>query len=124
MSRELVFINVCPDDLYFAWQVEVFIENYLRLGFKHEFQVLLYVPPTEDRKGKRNEYITKLEKRYEKDNVKFFWYPDSGNCLQLVQAFGYLPLLRPYTLYQHFKKYSELKDKAVFYTDQDICFTK
>ncbi|HJT75020.1 MAG TPA: hypothetical protein VJ720_13395, partial [Chitinophaga sp.] len=66
-----------------------------------------------------------LERRYHKYNVRFFWYPDTANLLNFgIQQADYAPLLRPHMLKKHFFKYPELRQKAVFYHDSDIIFTR
>lgn len=123
LEKELIFISACPDDLYFSWQYEVFIENVRRLGYTNEIRVLLYLPFDRVPSG-WNPVWDKLEERYKDSNVKFFRYVDEDNILHTIYSVQYIPLLRPYVLRRHFEEHPELKDKAIFYHDSDIVFTK
>lgn len=113
MGRELVFISAQPDDIYYSWQTEIFIENIRSLGYEQEIQVLLFVP--KDRPLNKRYY--NLSKRYKDQNVKFFWYMDEE-----VNK-DYIPLLRLQILEKHFQRFPELEKKAIFYHDSDIIFT-
>ncbi|SEW21637.1 hypothetical protein SAMN05428988_3232 [Chitinophaga sp. YR573] len=113
-----------PDDMVFSWQIELFIENIRDLGYQNEIQVLLFTPA--DRMYNRNPSRFKaLEKKYSGNNVKFYWYPDVANLLTYgIIPINYIPLLRPHILKQHFKRFPDLKEKAIFYHDSDIIFTQ
>lgn len=47
-----------------------------------------------------------------------------GTALKAIQSFGYSPLNRPWMLRKHFDAFPELKEKAIFYHDSDVVFTK
>lgn len=121
--KDLVFISCSPDDLMFSWQYELFIENVRELGFTQEIQILLFVPADRMATGP-NPKFKELEKRYKNQNVKFFWYYDDENLLSTIRSIEYIPLLRPNTLKKHFQLHPELEEKALFYHDSDILFTK
>lgn len=121
--REMIFINCVPDDLYFSWQEEVFIENVRGLGYTQEIRILVFLPRDRMPLG-FNPRWRELEERYKDSNVKFYFYPDHANLMAKVQEVQYIPLLRPYMLQLHFFEYPELYDKAIFYHDSDIVFTK
>lgn len=121
--RELIFISACPDDLYFSWQYEIFIENVRSLGYTNEIRILLYLPKDRESAG-WNPVWESLEERYKDQGVKIFRYNDDHNILGIVQKIGYIPLLRPYVLKRHFDEHPDLKEKAIFYHDSDIVFTK
>lgn len=121
--KDLVFISSSPDDLMFSWQYELFIENVRELGYTEEIQILLFIPTDRLHLGP-NPKFKELEKRYKDQNVKFFWYPDDENLLSKIREINYIPLLRPHTLKKHFQLYPELEEKALFYHDSDILFTK
>lgn len=117
--KDLVILMATSDDLHWSWQTEVQINNFRKFGYSHKLQVLLYLP--QDRKHIGwNPIWEKLEKRY--PEVKFFRYEDLG-IFNLVMSV-YKSLCRPHILSQHFEKYPELKEKAIFYIDPDIIFTK
>lgn len=113
--KDLVFITVQPSDTYYTWQVNMWLESAREFGYSDKAQVLIYNP---DNRILDKEWEN-LFSRYTES--KFFIYDDSSlrNLLGI-----YIPILRPFTLAKHFKKYPELKEKAIFYCDSDIIFTK
>ena len=117
--KDLVILMATSDDLHWSWQTEVQINNFRKFGYSHKLQVLLYLPQDRKQIG-WNPIWEKLEKRY--PEVKFFRYEDLG-IFNLVQSV-YQSLCRPHILSQHFGKYPELKEKAIFYIDPDIVFSK
>lgn len=121
--KEMIFVSCAPDDMYFSWQYEVFIENVRRLGYDNEIRILLYLPHDRISKG-WNPRWNIVEDRYRDQNVKIFRYPDTENFLRTIQGVQYIPLLRPYLLKKHFSEHPELSEKAIFYHDSDIVFTK
>jgi len=117
--KDLVILMATSDDLHWSWQTEVQINNFRKFGYSHKLQVLLYLPA--DRKNIGwNPIWEKLEKMY--PEVKFYRYEDQG-IFNLVSSV-YQSLCRPHILAQHFRKFPELSEKAVFYIDPDIIFTK
>jgi hypothetical protein len=119
--KDLIFLSVAPDDLYFYWQIKLQCENFRKLGIKTPYHVVLF--KSFDRKNQHNSIFDKLKSDY--PEVQLFIYVDTNNeCGKFIQSFGYIPLLRPWCLKKHFAKYTELKSKAVFYIDQDVLFTK
>ncbi|NLR60672.1 hypothetical protein HGH93_21360 [Chitinophaga polysaccharea] len=122
--KEMVFVSAQPDDPIFSWQTELFIENIRSLGYTNQVQVLLFSPAFRPFRNPENRFIM-LQKRYEHNNVKFFWYPDTANLMEYgITQSRYEPLLRPHILKRHFGLFPELKEKAIFYHDCDILFTK
>jgi len=116
MNKELVFISAQPDETYFSWQLEIFIDNIRSLGYKEEIRVLLLYTK------EINERNLMLSKRYFKQNVNFFWYKETEQYINSIQE--YIPLLRLRILENHFKQFPELSKKAIFYHDSDIIFTQ
>ena len=113
--KELVFITVQPSDVYYTWQVNMWLESAREFGYSDKAQILIYNPDNR----KLNKEWENLFLRYPES--KFFVYDDST----LRNLLGvYIPILRPFTLAKHFEKYPELKEKAIFYCDSDIIFTK
>lgn len=114
--RELIYISVEPNNLYYVWQVNVWLESANKHGILDKCHVLIYKPDA------HVEWLPEwniVEKLY--PEAKFFRYDDRGirNLLQV-----YIPILRPHTLQQHFAKYPELKEKAIFYHDCDIILNR
>jgi len=89
------------------------------MGYSDKYRILLFTPY-----GRQpNEIFWKLAEEY--PEAKFFYYLDMKNeCSNLMNKFGYIPLLRPWTLREHFKAYKELENDAIFYLDSDVIFTK
>lgn len=120
----MVFVSAQPDDVIFSWQTELFIENIRGLGYTSQIQVLIFSPAGRPAKSPDNRFHL-LQNRYKDDNVLFFWYPDISNLVTYgIAQSQYPPLLRPHILKRHFANYPELKDKAIFYHDSDILFTR
>lgn len=117
--KELVFISCQPDDLNWAWQVEVQIQNFRKFGYSDKMQVLVYQPLERFYIG-WNPVWKEFEQRY--PEVKFFYYEDRG--ITNIVNYLYQSIIRPHCLARHFKKFPELKDKAIFYHDADIVFTQ
>lgn len=111
-----ILITCQPDDQYFIWQNHLYVESCLQQGFEEDqIHILLYKP-----KGREsNLNWEKLKTCHPKLNI--FTYEDDG-----VQAFLpiYIPILRPHLLWQHFKKFPELEQKTIIYTDCDILWLK
>jgi hypothetical protein len=116
MHNKPILITCQPIDQYFIWQNHLYVESCLEQGFEEEqIHILLYKP-----KGREhNPNWEKLKDVYPKLNI--FVYEDDG-----VQAFlpVYIPILRPHLLWQHFKKFPELEQKTIIYTDCDILWLK
>lgn len=111
MSKPIL-ITCQPDDQYFIWQNHLYVESCLNQGFEEEqIHILLYKPKGRD----YNENWEKLNNIYPKLNI--FVYEDNG-----VQPFLpiYIPILRPHLMWQHFKRFPELEQKTIIYTDCDI----
>jgi hypothetical protein len=114
------YICVQPRLVYYAWQLEVMISNFLKHGVSpQDIQILVaYSPDQNDRTNHPDvvDLFSKLLKRFEP--VKFFFYRDTRTkpC--------YISSVRPNILKQHFKWNPDLTNEAVFYHDCDIVFTK
>lgn len=119
--QEMIFLSICPDDLYFYWQIRVQLNNFRRLGFNQKYLLLLYVPP--DRVDRPNPIFDKLVEDFE--NVEVHRYFDhKQECYRFLSHFKYVSLLRPWAAKKHFEKHPELNDKAFFYIDQDVIFAR
>lgn len=120
--KELVFLSVQPDDLYFAWQIDVQLNNFKTFGYDKLAHVLVFLPHNRLAQGFHLRW-KELEVKY--PDTKFFYFRDTKNITgTVIKMFDYIPLLRPYCLGLHFKNHPELRDKAIFYHDSDIVFTK
>jgi hypothetical protein len=54
--------------------------------------------------------------------AEFHFYQDQGDLDKYLPI--YIPILRPWTLWKHFKANPDLSNKAIFYCDSDVLFTK
>lgn len=119
--RELVFVQVTPDDNRFVWETEVMIENFIGVGYRHELHNIVFTPHNR----KPNKLFKKLQAKYkDKPYIKFFFYKGTKSLTKDIEMIQYIPLLRPYCLEKHFRRYRELEGCAVFYHDSDILWTK
>lgn len=114
--RELNFIQACPDDDYYIWQVHLWLESLKERGLSDKAISLIFTP-------NYREVSTKWE--YLKESypeAQFHFYKDIHNMSKLLGL--YIPILRPYTLMRFFKDHPEMEKKAIFYCDCDILFTE
>ena len=115
MKKDVILCTAQPTDSYFIWQNHMYIESCLEQGFKEEqIHILLYKPNGRDYNYKWDE----LKVIYPKLNI--FVYEDDG-VQHLLPT--YIPVLRPHIIWQHFKKFPELENKTIIYTDSDILWT-
>jgi hypothetical protein len=117
--KNFCIISVQPDDLMFYWQLRTQLHNFRKLKLSQYYRVLLFTP-----NGRiPNTLFYDLAKEYEE--AKFFFYIDKDNeASRMIKSFNYIPILRPWTLKQHFRIYPELKEYACLYLDSDVIFTR
>lgn len=117
--KNLRYVCVQPRLLYYAWQVEVMINNFLEHGINpNSIDILVAWNPEDKTSAPENiEAWTALANHY--NNVRFFFYQDTRQ-----QPIRYISSIRPNVLKQHFTAYPELEKEAIFYYDSDIVFTK
>ena len=113
------YICVQPRLLYYAWQVEVMINNFLSNGIRAEdIQILAAYNLNDDTSSPANiEAWHRLIQHY--NSVEFYFYEDTR-----ISPVKYVSSIRPNILKQHYWKHPELSNEAVFYHDCDIVFTK
>jgi len=115
--KKPILITCQPDDTYFSWQVHLYVESSIEVGFLEEnIHVLLFKPQG---RYEWNPIWDKLQKTYPK--LKIFKYDDKGITNHIKV---YIPILRPHILWQHFEKHPELEKETIVYTDCDILWTK
>jgi hypothetical protein len=116
--KNLRYICVQPRLLYYAWQVEVMINNFLKNGISgNDIDILVAWNPNDGTNTPEvRDAWNKLANHY--SNVRFFFYEDTRQ-----QPIHYISSVRPNILKQHFTLHPELKDEAIFYHDCDIIFT-
>lgn len=115
----LRYICVQPRLLYYAWQVEVMINNFIEHGVNpNNIDIIVAWNPNDGTSSPENiELWNKLAAHY--NTVRFFFYQDTRE-----QPIHYISSIRPNALKQHFTAYPELKNEVIFYHDCDIVFTK
>lgn len=107
----LRYICAQPTSLFYAWQVEVVINNFMEMGINpNNIDIVCW---------KINNVIpvewVKLTQKYP---ARFFFYDDTR------ETKNYISSIRPNILKQHFTEHPELEKEAIFYHDCDIVFTK
>ncbi len=110
INKKIIFLSVQPDNQYFNWQVEVLINNAIQKGINPNWIEILFVYkdcPSND--------SLDLASRY--PLVRFFFYKEKNE-----DNFGYIPILRPDALIQHFDRFPSLSKEIIFYHDSDIIF--
>ena len=117
--KNLRYICVQPRLIYYAWQVEVMINNFIEQGINpNNIDILVAWNPNDKTSDSENkEPWDKLASHY--NNVRFFFYQDTRQ-----QPIYYISSIRPNILKQHFKAHPELSNEAILYHDCDIVFTK
>ena len=108
--KNLRYICAQPRLVYYAWQVEVMINNFIKNGINpNNIDILVAWNPNDDTsKPETIEMWNKLTAHY--NTVRFFFYEDTRK-----KPIHYISSIRPNILKQHFKAHPELKDEAIFY---------
>lgn len=110
--KNIRFICAQPTSLFYAWQVEVMINNFIEMGINPEnidivcWKINNVIP---------EEWVKLLEAYHP---VRFFFYDDTRVTK------NYISSIRPNILKQHFSANTELENEAILYHDCDIVFTK
>jgi hypothetical protein len=110
MLKKMTFISVQPDVPYFHWQIEVMINNFIKMGINPNWIEVIFAYQNDISKECRD-----LASRY--PYVRFFFYKKI-----ILENHGYIPILRPDSLEQHFRAFPNLKNEPIFYHDSDIIF--
>jgi hypothetical protein len=116
MIKELKFLCSQPDDSYYKWQVNLWLESLKKIGKSDKAIVLVYTPA----ERQYNTEWDSLKTLY--PEATFGFYRDEDGVSDFIPI--YIPVLRPYTLMRWFKDHPEMKEKAIFYCDCDIVFTE
>jgi hypothetical protein len=111
MLKQVRHICAQPAITYYAWQVEVMLNNFMEMGINlNQVDVVCEKPAC-----RVPEEWANLAQRYP---ARFFFYCDTR------KEKGYISSIRPNILKQHFIQYPELADEVIFYHDCDILFTR
>lgn len=114
--KELKFIQACPDDVYYTWQVHLWLESLRELGHSDKAVSLIFTPRNREFNNKWQQIVDLYPE------AEFHFYKDEDEISQLLGV--YIPVLRPYVLWRYFKEFPENSSNAIFYCDSDILFTK
>lgn len=114
--KDLKYVCAQPDDIYYTWQVHMWLESLKNRGESDKAIVLIFTPKNRERNTKWEQVINLYPE------AEFHFYKDEHDVSSLLGI--YIPVLRPYILWRHWKKHPELSDKAIFYCDSDIVFTQ
>lgn len=119
MKRELQIITACENKLMYTWQVRVLCNNYRRFDLSDKLQVLVFVHIN----TKALQQWHDIQKDY--PEVEIYFYLDNEDIYtRQILPCGYIPLIRPYLLSNHFASLPELEKKAIWYIDPDCLLTK
>ena len=116
--KRLRYICVQPRIMYYTWQVEVMINNFIKNGISgNDMDILVAWNRNDSTNLSKNiEDWYKLADRY--NYVRFFFYEDTRT------DFTYIPSVYFNILKQHIKAHPYLTDDVLFLHDCDIIFTK
>jgi hypothetical protein len=106
------WITSQPANIYYAWQVEVYLHNFIKNGVNPEdIHVLFSV---------QNERIPKeiqiLQRKF--SQVGFFYYKDTRDYV------GYVPSIYFNAVKQHFAQFPSLEKETIMFHDSDTILTK
>jgi hypothetical protein len=108
----MIFICAQPAILYYSWQVEVMINNFIENNINEsDIHIISYIV-----NNKLPNQWVKLKEYYK--NVNFYFYDDTRKTKHYISS------IRPNILKQHFKLYPEITKDKIFYHDSDILLTK
>lgn len=104
-------ISAQPATDYYAWQVEVYLNNFLDLGYNGN-----YIDVLGAYRGSVPESWIKLQQEF--PYVRFFFYSDDmGEC-------NYPPAIQSHIMKKHLESHPEISKEAVFFHDCDFVFTR
>lgn len=106
---KLRFVCAQPATLYYAWQVEVMINNFIKNGINPNYVDIVCWKPD----GVISKDWSNLAEKYP---ARFFFYDDTRINKHYISS------IRPNILKQHFEKHPYLKEAPILYHDCDIIF--
>ena len=109
--KNMRFVSAQPAIEYYAWQVEVMLNNFQQMGINlNNVDIVCW---------KQNEELpeswSKLANGYA---ARFFFYEDKRETKHYISS------IRPNILKQHWEARPEIWNDVIFYHDSDIVFTK
>lgn len=109
--RNLRFVCAQPAILYYAWQVEVLLNNFIDMGINlNQVDIVSRI--------ETNQVPHEWSKLANGYAARFFFYQDTR------ETHHYISSIRPNILKQHWQNHPEIWDEAILYHDCDIMFTK
>ena len=107
----LRLLSAQPATDYYAWQVEVYLENFISLGYNGNYIDVI---------GAYDDIVPEswriIQQKF--PYVRFFFYQDT------TVGCNYPPAIQAHVLEKHFKQHPYLSDEAIFFHDCDFIFTK
>lgn len=111
----MIYLSCQPAILRFAWEVEVYITNFLRMGVSpNEIHVVAGLEPSWEAPPLQWAQL----KNHFKD-VQFFFYYDTRSNENTYQ-----PSIQSHLLEKHWKSNPYLENESIFFHDSDFIFTK
>jgi hypothetical protein len=107
----MIYLSVQPDQPYFHWQVEVYINNFKSVGINPNKIEIIFM-----HSGKPSDAARQLQAKY--NTCRFFFYEDD----RLDKS--YIPSIKPWGVFRHLQIYPDLNKEAIFYHDSDIIFNE
>lgn len=108
---QLKHISAQPATQYYAWQVEVYLTQLIRLGYNPKDIIVLGGHTATS--GIHSSWIS-LKLAFPDVGIYFYKYDDCE----------YLPAMQSAILAQHFDEHPSLSDHAIFFHDADFIFTR
>ena len=105
-KHNTIFVSAQPDQLYFHWQVELYLYQFAKHGIADRCYAIFGY------RDKPSEYALNLSRKYK----HILLYKDTR---PISVPNYYIPSIRPHLLKQFFKEFPEL-GASVFYHDSDI----
>ncbi len=107
------FISVQPDNLYFHWQVEVYLYNFIHKSNINPSDIYVLFASSSSIYSKRIDSIIDMF-----PNVNILVYNDTRENPYYISS------IRPHILSKFFDEHNNLLNEWFFYHDSDILFTK
>ena len=114
----MIYICAQPRTIYYAWQVEVMLNNFIKNGITpSDIHVLAAYNHNDETYSDRNiDLWNKLVEKF--DNVGFYFYEDKR-----VDK-SYIPSIYFECMRQHLLQFPNLENERLFLHDSDMLFTK
>ncbi len=106
-DNNLIFVSAQPDEVYFHWQVEIYLYQFAKHGIQDRCYAVFGYAGNEP-----SSYVKDLAKKY-----NIVCYKDERKSKK------YVPSIRPHIMAKFFAEYPDL-GKNVFYHDSDIFLVK